>query len=326
MSGLAEKAGFGLLAAGLHALAFAALPGNGVQSRGAGGESLVTLQGATPQFEAMVAAWTAPPETAQPPALTAPQPPAPDLVEPQPPQVSRAPEPVTAPARPNLPDSPAAPAAAQAPLPARMPAPDISQAPALPRPNTDPVPDERPEIAPTPPAPPRRQVTLPPDSPVAPAPPEAMQAPSSPPPPQTARPDPRPAPRAQTASTGVQAQRAAGRGGASQAGTSGRAESATLSPGQRRSLMAAWGAQIRTRIERTKRFPRGVRGGGRVVLSVRVSRAGTLQGVAVRKSSGKPELDAAALRAVQRAGRFPAAPGELKKPVYTFSLPVNFSG
>ena len=146
------------------------------------------------------------------------------------------------------------------------------------------------------------------------------------PPPPPAEPETPPAKRAQSASAAAQAQKAAGRGGAQRAGTGGKAQTDALGPGQRQSLIAQWGAQIIDRIERTKRTPRRLRGGGRVVLRLQVSRAGGLLSVSVGQSSGNAELDAAAISAVRRAGGFPPAPKGLTKPAYSFSLPVRFNG
>ncbi len=328
---LAEKAVFGVIAAGLHVLAFAALPGTGTQSQGAGGDGRITLQGASPQIEAMVAAWTAPPETAQPVTLAQPAPPALETAEPELAQI--APEPI--PTRPVLtqperPTSPSAPDAAQLPLPRPIPAPPMADAPALPVQQPDAATMDRPEItAPTPVFPSRRPTAPTPEAPPAPVTPSApdlAEARQPPPPPVPPKPREIAAPKpAQQASAAVQSQQAAGRGGGAQAGTGSRSDRAALSPGQRNSLIAAWGAQITNRIERTKRAPRGLRKGGRVVLRLQVSRAGQLQSVSVRQSSGNADLDAAAIRAVRRAKRFPAAPEGLNKPVYSFSLPVRFN-
>ncbi|MDX2482119.1 MAG: TonB family protein [Pseudodonghicola sp.] len=329
---LAEKAVFGLIAAGLHVLAFAALPGTGAQTQGAGGDGRITLQGASPQIEAMVAAWTAPPETAQPVTLAQPAPPALETAEPE--LADTAPEPIPTrhvPTQPDWPTASSPPDVAQLPLPRPIPAPPMADAPALPVPQPDPSTMDRPEIAPRSPVLSSRQRTVPtpeaPPAPVTPSAPDLVEA-RQPPPPPPVPPKPReiaaPNP-AQQASAAVQSQQAAGQGGGSQAGTGGTSERAALSSGQRRSLIAAWGAQITNRIERTKRAPRGLRKGGRVVLRLQVSRAGQLQSVTVRQGSGNAELDAAAIRAVRRAKRFPAAPEGLNKPVYSFSLPVRFN-
>ena len=324
MSGVAEKALFAALATGLHVLAFAAVPDGGEHSRGAGGDRLVTLQGASPQLSAMVADWEAPPELAATPELAA-LAPAPDQQTALDlPQVDGADRPVAQVARPDRPRRPVDPRPVP-PLMAR-PAPPLANAPALPPVSADseaaPVSPEAPALV----AVSRPTTRMKPDTPVAPSPPELSEARETAAPPAPAKPEARPQRRTRPSTAAAPAQKAAGSGGAKQAGTSGRADTATLSTGQRRSLMANWGARIRTRIERRKRHPRGVRGGGRVVLNLQVGRNGDLRSVAVRQSSGNADLDAAAVQAVRRAGHFPAAPDGLKDPVYRFSLPIRFNG
>jgi len=121
------------------------------------------------------------------------------------------------------------------------------------------------------------------------------------------------------------ASRAAGSGGAAQAGTAGREAQATLSAGTAKSLLSKWGATIRTRIERRKSYPTAAgRASGSVGLALRVGRDGTLQAASVNRSSGHAALDAAALAAVRKAGKFPAAPPDLTQPSYAFSVAVTF--
>jgi len=121
------------------------------------------------------------------------------------------------------------------------------------------------------------------------------------------------------------ASRAAGSGGAAQAGTAGREAQATVSAGTTKSLLSKWGATIRTRIERRKSYPTAAgRASGSVGLALRVGRDGTLQAASVNRSSGHAALDSAALAAVQRAGKFPAAPPDLTQPSYAFSIAVTF--
>ncbi|GAA6198854.1 TonB family protein [Aquicoccus sp. SU-CL01552] len=324
MSGLVEKTVFAALAAGLHVLAFAAVPGGGTQSRGAGGERLVTLQGATPQLSAMVADWQAPPEVAAAPELAAlARPPdqqsALDL-----PQVTRPDRPTAQVARPDRPRDPVDPR----PVPLALPHPTapLADAPALPSIAADSGAAPLAPEAPAPVAVSRPTATMKPDIPAPASPPEMSEVRETAAPPAPAKPEARPQRQSRPSAPAAPAQKAAGSGGAKQAGTGGRADTATLSTGQRRSLVANWGARIRTKIERRKRHPRDVRGGGRVVLTLQVDRNGDLQSVAVRQSSGNPKLDAAAVQAVRRAGRFPAAPDGLKDPVYRFSLPIRFNG
>ena len=137
---------------------------------------------------------------------------------------------------------------------------------------------------------------------------------------------PKPAKPAPQPSESRAATRAAGSGGAAQAGTGGADAQATVSAGTAKSLLTKWGATIRTRIERRKSYPTAAdRASGSVGLALRVSRDGTLVAASVNRSSGNAALDAAALAAVRKAGKFPAAPPDLTKPSYAFSIAVQFT-
>lgn len=94
-------------------------------------------------------------------------------------------------------------------------------------------------------------------------------------------------------------------------------------PQQKASLMSQWGGQIRSCISRRASAPRGVREGGRVTLTLSVSRSGTIQGVGIAGSSGIAALDQAAVQAAQRAGRCPRAPAGLAEASYGFELPIT---
>ncbi|QYK40442.1 MAG: TonB family protein [Paracoccaceae bacterium] len=131
------------------------------------------------------------------------------------------------------------------------------------------------------------------------------------------------APRAPSESR--KAETAAGKGKNDAAGTGGNAEAATLSQSKVNDLKASWGARIRARIERRKEYPAKADGAdGKVALSLVVGRDGRLISVSVSRSSGRAVLDQAALRAVERAGRFPAAPEELIDGSYAFALSIGF--
>ncbi|MCD9146261.1 energy transducer TonB [Pseudophaeobacter flagellatus] len=121
------------------------------------------------------------------------------------------------------------------------------------------------------------------------------------------------------------AQRAAGSGGGTQTGVSGRSATATISAGRQAKLRALWGAKIRSRIERRKRYPSDGRGNGRVVVQITVAASGALVNVRVVKSSGSAAFDRAALKAVSRAGKFPKMPKQLGGGHSKFSLPISFS-
>ncbi len=140
---------------------------------------------------------------------------------------------------------------------------------------------------------------------------------------ETAKPKPKaqPAPKAPAR----KATRASGTGGGGNAGNAKATRDATLSQGQIQSLVAQWGAKIRRKIERRKRYPSAARGAaGTVTLRITVSRGGGLHGVSVAGSSGHRALDAAAVRAVKAAGRFPAAPKGLSQSSFSFTLAMQF--
>lgn len=210
-----------------------------------------------------------------------------------PPQVSPAP---SAPASPTQPEAPALPQTSDD-LP-----PDL---PALPQPATAPKPDTAPQIESAPPRP---------EAPPAPAPEKPAAKPAKPAPPAA-----KPAP-------SVPAQVAAGTGGGAAAGQGGKAAASTLSQAQANDALAGWGASIRARIEKRKRYPAAADGAaGTVTLRLTLSRNGQLQAVAIAASSGNPALDAAAIKAVQSAGRFAKAPAALSEASYSFTLPMRFA-
>lgn len=271
---------FGAMAVGLHILLMAEWPEQGAEAGGVGGAALVSLAGATPQIETMVAAWTRPPAPAQQIETEHPEP-----------QFPGETAPMTSVRIADAPNAAIKLAAMQPPGIETPSAPEIS-------------------TAPPPPAPPQRTEAEPP-------------APSATPVP-TLRPRAKPAKKKQSASAGVAPQKSAGSGGSANAGNRGSAATSTLSKGQEAKLIAVWGARIRSHIERKKRQPSGTRAKGEVVLKLSVDRDGRLHAVSVRRSSGDARLDAAAVAAVQRAGRFPPAPKDLPGTVFGFSLGINF--
>lgn len=159
-------------------------------------------------------------------------------------------------------------------------------------------------------------------------PPPAPKAEAEPPKPKPApktEPSPKTKPRA-TATHDTAGQRAAGSGGGGVAGNNGTAQETVTGTGKVANLRAKWGATIRARIERAKRYPSAAgRVGGTVTVRLSVTRGGDLASVALAASSGNAALDAAALEAVRRAGRFPPAPTGLNDPTYGFSLTIRFS-
>lgn len=87
-----------------------------------------------------------------------------------------------------------------------------------------------------------------------------------------------------------------------------------------------WGAAIRKKVERRKAYPKAAQGTeGEVIVRLVIGRTGALEGLAIGRSSGSAILDEAALIAVRRAGRFPAAPEGLGGARHVFSLPIRFA-
>ncbi len=323
------------LALVLHLLLAVRVPATGAQSGGAGGEALVTLQGAPEGMEELIQAWETPPDAQIDP--DAPQP-----VEPEPLQPVARPEAEVEPppVLPHLDVAEASPDTItvpkfdlEVPPPPRAPeevpqeVPELAETPE-PQPAEDQpeqVVDEAPRVAPVASLRPMQRPETPaPRVDAAPPPPPPAPEPERAPTPQA-----RPADRTQQAREGGNGgvtQRAAGSGGSAQAGNAGNNRVAAGAGQQQAQLQAVWGAQIRSRIERRKRFPNAMRGRqGRVVVRLTVGRDGSILGASVARSSGQPAFDQAAIQAVQNTGRLPAAPDGLGAASYTFNLPMDFS-
>lgn len=260
----------------------------------------MSLQASTVSIEELVVKWEKPPETTAPHTL-------PKLAQPTV-ETPTFPQPTT-------PDSPTVPALPRVaglalPQPEGLPDTDATAPPPPPTPSEPEPEKERPE-------------NLEPEQPEI-----AGIRPQSRPerPKQPARKAPTQDAKNQSQnSAAAPKQRAAGQGGGQQAGLGSTSAAATLSKGERQTLMSQWGAQVRARIERRKQYPHAARGAsGTVRLRVSVASSGALQGVTIARSSGNAHIDQAGLRAVQSARRFPPAPKGLTNPVTTFTLPMNF--
>lgn len=333
---LAEPAAFLSLATALHAAVWVGLPGGGREGAapsGGDGAGAVTLA-AAPALQGLVEDWSGPPEVAE--SHAAPRAPAmaeaaalPQADLPVARPVAAAPPAAVAPDR----------AATVPPPPPAAPRPEVGAAPTLAPPAPASAPD-RPAAAEGP-----RPTTLAaaPQMPAAPdAPPDADRAP--PPSPlaaevaraDTPRPAPRPAPRPDPAPPAPPSI-AAGTGKAPVAGAAGarvaaegagQAGQGTLAAGARAAALADWAGGIRTKVERRKAYPRAARASraaGTVTLRLVVAADGSLVSVAVAQGSGHAALDAAALEAVTRAGRFPPAPAALGPGRQSFTLPLRFT-
>lgn len=259
----------------------------GAASGGSGGDALVSIEASSASIGEMVEDWETPPEIV---AQTAPPPP-------PPPQA--APQEMAALETPSMPETALPDAVALPSMPER---PDLSREVMVP---DAPPPSPEPQS----------------DMAGSPRPPERPERPSEPRLTEKTQPS-----RTAPASAASQAQTSAGTGGSVTAGTTARSSASTLSNAQAQSLKAGWGASIRARIERRKRYPRAAgRAEGVVKVNLTVTRDGRLAALSLAGSSGNAALDKAALDAVKSAGRFPAAPKELTDGTYSFSLPMNFS-
>lgn len=329
------------LACGAHVAAFAMVPRLSGSDSGAGeaGEALVSLQAASGEMQELVAQWDSPPQIADLPDLALSAAPQTELAPPDPPM---APSADTLPQTQSpalLPVPPQADALAKPPLaPAPMPLPEappdlaplaqVAIVPlSIPDAATDPVPQITADAAPPVPVQdvaPQSMPAPPPPAPPATKPkPRPKVAQTTPQPKATAKAKAAPKPTSNAPSAG---QKATGAGNGAVAGTGGTAKSTTLSKARLNDLKAGWGASIRARIEARKRYPADARGAsGKVTLRLSVNTSGQLTAVAIAASSGNAALDRAALKAVQSAGRFVAAPKGLSEPSYSFTLPMSFA-
>lgn len=329
-----ELAAFAAVALGLHLGAWVAVEAPGSEGQGASGEASVSLVASTAAISKMVAAWSRPvdavqdvsplsdvPEQAVPAAFQPPavQPAVPRPSVSQPPQDAALPQPLPQ-VEPPLPPRPAL----QDRLPQTTPPPLADQSLAAPRQQAL---APRPAVAAPTVAPPTPAEALPqvdresPRSDVLDRAPKVSERPAARPEhPSTTR---EAAAQSAQQSTAAPSQKAKGGTTGKNAGNARTERSASLSKAARQNLMAQWGASIRNRIERRKRYPAGVTARGTTVLRITVTRAGRLAGVVVVKSSGHPKLDRAAVAAVKGAG-FPAAPNGLTEAQYRFNLPIGF--
>ena len=299
MSGLARLTLAVVLAGSAHVAAFALVAprlSSGATGAGDAGTQLTSISAAPGDLSALIEAWDSPP--------------------------------VASPIADNL-AMPSLDAAAGPILPADAPkpriAPPLAPAPVAPMQDTAMIAPGLPE----PPPIPREQLTPPPPKPVA-----KVPDPVKPPAKATTKPKAKTKavnkPGKSAAQAASQAaslgQKAAGKGKTQAAGSNGSATAATQSAANTSSLRSSWGASIRARIEKRKRYPASAQGkGGKVTLRFTVSRSGALLDAGIAKGSGIPALDEAALKALRAAGAFPSAPKGLTEASYSFTLPITFS-
>lgn len=311
----AEAAAFVVLAAGLHVGLWSLAPQLPGAATGRGGPAPVALIPASAEQATLARAWSTPPELAE-------------AVAPRPTPSETTPAPATAAlssrARSlplSLPPAPRLPAL----VPVALPRTDAPPAPPPPGPEAAPATAALPQ--PSPPAP-ERAAPRPPRNADRKAPAPTAPRPLSPPEPETptradTAPPPAPARRPAPGTTSATA-----RGGVESATRSGNGGRGVLpnaaSNAAARQLQAQWGARILRKVHRRLIYPRGASGTGTARIALTVARSGRLVGLRLLRSSGNDRFDRAALAAVRRAGRFPAAPKGLTRARYDFALSLTF--
>jgi protein TonB len=99
------------------------------------------------------------------------------------------------------------------------------------------------------------------------------------------------------------------------------------SAGQNSQTVTRWQAQVLSRLDKFKRYPRDAqfyRKQGVTVVTYTVNRQGTVLQASVLKSSGNESLDLEAVAAVKRASPLPAPPDEIMGDPINVSTAVNF--
>lgn len=120
------------------------------------------------------------------------------------------------------------------------------------------------------------------------------------------------------------AKQAAGAGQNTQRGEASARAPQSQNTARAHALKAKWGAAIYAKVQQNMRYPRSLNAAGTAKLSLQVARDGQLQNLSLMQSSGDGAIDAAALHAVKRAGRFAKAPQGLDADAYAFSLSLTF--
>lgn len=284
MTRLFEHGLFVAAALAAHIVFFLSPATSGQDAGGVGGEAMISIAAAAPTVVEMVEDWERPPETMQQVTLE-------DVPEVQPPlELAQLPQ------------------IQRPPAPRAMVRLNALEAAVLDQANIDTTPAE----APAPPEPPKPEEKPEPEEPVEQAKPEPKE-------------EPKPnVQKAKVESAGRAEEKAAGTGGSSQAGQSKRSTTASLSKGQQQELKAVWGSRILRRIEKRKKAVRGLKKDQRAKVWIHVANTGQVLDYGIRKSSGNPRIDDAALNAVRRSGTFPKAPKGFPGTEIKTSFWINF--
>ncbi len=326
----------------VHLLFWMGRPEEGVLGgAGAGGLQAISMQASSASFATMVERWERPveiggsiemqqpetpalPETELPSAETAPTQ-VPALEGPERQEIDHVPEtPTTATPTELAAETPRAEGVALQTDTIDRPRQDRRQTVVPPRPMPEAAPVEAPRVDTTPAEPAQTEAAVTRSSPPRARPREARQATPAPQPetdPQRpAVTHTQPGPSNQAASDARPDTTAAGAGEGPVAGNAGRSVVPSMSPAERSSLVAEWGARIVADLNRRSVRTQGRR--GTVLLQLTIARDGTVLSASIGQSSGNPRLDRASL-AIIRQGAVPAAPTSLQLAQQSFSVPLR---
>ena len=268
---------FGSLAIGMHIAGFYTIPAKGVQAGGSGGVEAVSILGANPQIETIVAEWEKAPATMETLDIKQIKPPTLDHEL----SINIPNSQITAIKLPSV-MAPAEPKADEA-INVRT-----ETAKPIPKPKLKPEP--KPKVS-------KKGVV---------------------------KKTPQKAKKTQPPSDNHKQQKSAGTGGSVFAGKGQSTVTTGVTKKQIADMRQVWAAKIKRRIERTKKYPRGTRKNGKVLIKLTIGKTGSLIGYSLRKTSGTSALDTAALQAISNVNKFPAAPKGLKHKSYTFNVPIVF--
>jgi protein TonB len=92
-------------------------------------------------------------------------------------------------------------------------------------------------------------------------------------------------------------------------------------------LIARWARRLDRIVARAQIYPRDAQRTGQqgmVMLEVRIDASGRILSVEVRRSSGHPLLDEAAIASLQSLGSLPAPPGEVRWDGRPIQIPIHY--
>jgi protein TonB len=87
-------------------------------------------------------------------------------------------------------------------------------------------------------------------------------------------------------------------------------------------------SRLQRLVERNKYYPLQARRSGiqgKTTVSLTVRRDGNIENIVLSRSSGKPILDRAAIRTIQRIGKAPPFPSAIKRSQWRFDIPIVYN-